>query len=209
MRCRIVLACVCLFAISLGAPGNAHALFITITVDESGRGSLVNPATGTFNLPSSMSTDPGPGGLSSALTYNMLNPPGLVVGDVLISEIGATGAVELSEVIRFNSNGGGTLVFYSDNRDGVDALADVGLPTANYANVVSFLEVGTEGNNGFTYTPGPSDPGFVAGAAFPVTYQIISDVSPVPEPSSLAMLALGGIGLAGWRQWSKRRHATA
>jgi PEP-CTERM motif len=30
---------------------------------------------------------------------------------------------------------------------------------------------------------------------------------PVPEPSSLALLSLGGLGLAGWRRWKKRATA--
>ena len=30
---------------------------------------------------------------------------------------------------------------------------------------------------------------------------------PVPEPSSLALLSLGGLGLAGWRRWRKRATA--
>src|SRR5258706_3718898 len=59
---------------------------ILITVDELGTGTLVNPVSGTFVFPSSLAADPGPGGLASALTYNMLNPPGLVVGDVILLE---------------------------------------------------------------------------------------------------------------------------
>jgi hypothetical protein len=31
----------------------------------------------------------------------------------------------------------------------------------------------------------------------------------VPEPSSLVLLTLGGLGLAGWRRWRKRRYTTA
>ena len=212
MKCRIVFTCLVLSAISLAMPANAFALFIiTITVDESGNGTLTNSSGFSGNLPSLMSPDPGPGGLASALTYGLLNPPGLVAGDLLLLEPGGNGA--LSEVIRFNpQQGGGSLVFYSDNSDGVDALADTGFPTAQYANILVLSEVGTEGNNGFSYTPTAGQPGFVAGAGGLVTYELISDAPPasaVPEPSSVAMLALGGIGLAGWRQWSKRRLAAA
>ena len=210
MRCRIVFTCLVLAAISLAVPANAFALFmVTITVDENGNGTLTNSNGAFLNLATSMSADPGPGGLASALTYSIPNPPGLVVGDLLILEPGGGGV--LSEVIRFNSTDAlnGTLVFSSDNSDGADALADTGFPTAFYANVLTVFEVGSEGNNGFNYTPTAGQPGFVTGAAGPVTYQIISDVSAVPEPSSVAMLALGGIGLAGWRRWGKRRLAAA
>jgi hypothetical protein len=48
-----------------------------------------------------------------------------------------------------------------------------------------------EGANGFTYTPTAGQPGFVAGAAVPVTYLIRSDI---PEPATVTLL---GIGLAG------------
>src|ERR1700736_5643879 len=88
---------------------------IVTTVDEAGNGNLVNPTNGNFRLPSSLSPDPGPGGLSSALTYSLLGPPGLVVGDVLLLEPDSNGV--LSDLLRFNSDNSGTLVFYSDVTD--------------------------------------------------------------------------------------------
>jgi hypothetical protein len=163
---------------------------VTIHVDENGIGTFTNSSGFSAVLPSAVLPDPGPGGLPNALTYGLLNPPGLVAGDLLLFEPGTTNV--LSDVIRFNPNqNGGSLVFYSDNFDGVDALA--GFPTAFYANVFTGLEVGPEGNNGFTYTPLAGQPGFVTDAAGPVTYVIISDI--VPEPGSLALYGLG-LGLA-------------
>ena len=108
------------------------------------------------------------------------------------------------DLIRFNTSsftgGAGSLVFYSDSNDGVDSLADGVFPGATYANSIDRFEVGPEGNNGFTYTPTAGQPGFVAGAAGPVTYDIISDnpAPVVPEPSSLALLASGGLPLLGF-----------
>jgi hypothetical protein len=44
------------------------------------------------------------------------------------------------------------------------------------------------------YTPTAGQPGFVAGAAVPVTYMIHSD-SAVPDPGSIALLT--GLGVNG------------
>ena len=174
---------------------------IVITVDEFGNGNLVNPTSGTFVLSSSLSPDPGSGGLSSALTYNLLNPPGLVAGDLVLLEPISNAVV--TDVLRFNSSNG-TLVFYSDVAEVADSLADKGFPTASYTNSVSSAEVGLEGNNGFTYTPTNSQPGFVAGAAFPVTYVFISDSSSVPEPASISLMYLGAVAL-GLRRRSRAK----
>ncbi len=162
--------------------------------------------TNDHRMPGVLAPDPGPGGLASVLTYDMLGPPSLVAGDVLLLE--AIGGPFL-DVIRFNPAGTGgnptyhaSVLFYSDNIDGADSLGDTpSPPRAFYTNILTLLEVGGEGHNGVVYTPVAGQPGFVDG--FVVTYNITSDSAAVPEPSSLMLLGTGL--LAGVRRWRKSR----
>jgi hypothetical protein len=170
----------------LAQPASAAIL----TFDENGNGEF---GPGVLQL------DPGPGGLPfPVLTYRL--PFAGVPGDVLLTDADVAGNPFL-DVIRFNGNG--TLVFYSDNVGGVDALADTpSPPTALYPNQVRIPEVGPEGNNGAFYTPGPNDPGF--DPSLP-TYHLISD-SPVPEPASVSLLAVGA-ALGGLIVLKRRRNS--
>jgi hypothetical protein len=171
---------------------------IAITVDENGNGSI-NGFSGPETLPFALQNDPGPGGLANALTYSMTGPTSvtsaLTFGDVLLRN-----GLGVIADIRFNRNEVctdgtvGCLVFYADNSDGFDSLADTGLPGALYANVA---DVTLEAGNGAVYaiyTPIEGQPGFVDGAAAPVVYDLIEEV-PVPEPASLGVLLAGLAGL--------------
>jgi hypothetical protein len=181
-----------------------------ITVDENGNGTIdftrgcgsgVKVATSGVLAP-----DPGPGGLPSVLTYNLLGPPSLVAGDVLLTDGGA-----ILDVVRFNPAGTGSpgyqasLLFYSDNIDGFDSRGDTfSPPGSSYTNQVRIPELGNEVNNGAIYTPLAGQPGFVTG--FQVTYDLISDgLGPVPEPTWIVLPGVFVMMLVGiWRKQRQR-----
>jgi hypothetical protein len=133
---------------------------ITVTVDENGHGTI-NGFLGLQPLPFAQQTDPGPGGLTNALTYSLLQPPGLTAGDVLLQEL--VGG-PISDLVRFNptetcSDGStGCLVFYSDIDGGVDELADIGLPGGRYTNVVTPWRLVPKGTTARPTRRSPANP---------------------------------------------------
>lgn len=182
------------------AASSAYSQFtVNITFDENCKGTFVNSTGFSSALPCSFTRDPGPGGLASVMLYDLLSPPGLVTGDLIVME----NANAISDILRFDptAGAGGGVFVYSDFSltDPADALADIGLPTGRNTNVLSVPEVGPEGNNGITYTPTAGQPGFVAGSAGPVTYNFISDQA-VPEPGTVALMVLGVATI-----WMRRR----
>ena len=202
MRYPKVLCPLLVFGLGLASISSQAQSNIIFNFNEAGVGSAQS-ANGFSPIAGVLTADPGPGGLPSALTYNLLSPPSVVAGDVFLQE-GAGGPI--LDVLRFNPAGTGTtnypasFVFYSDNIDGATDLADTpNPPTSNYTNTFTLVEIGPEGNNGVTYTPTANQPGFIAG--FTTTYRIVSDAT--PEPGNVALCV--GMGLSGASVFARRR----
>ncbi len=180
-----ILACCGLSGVASAEP---VPLEVFITVDTLGNGTLSGP-DGTFTMPSSTPADPGPGGLSSVLTYALLNPPSLVFGDVQL--VGLSG---VSELIRFNAAGRGnanyaaSLLVYSSPTDGVDHRVMTPTPPSTFYPNVTSSPVGT------VYTPGPGQPGFVSSIITHYTFLVQPACSYTLSPSSVNVPAAGGHG---------------
>jgi hypothetical protein len=191
-------------SVLLWAANPANAQFtVTISVDENCNGNLSNSAGFSSALACGLQNDPGPGGQANIVTYDLQNPPGLVSGDLLLFDPDGT----FSDVVRFNATevgpGGGTgsLLFYSNPGDQGGSLADVPAPPSQfYTNFLDLTEQGADPPSFVTYTPTAGQPGFVAGAAGPVTYDILSDDA-APEPGTI-LLMLGGVGALVARKYT-------
>jgi len=173
---------------------SAQAAF-TFNFDENGNNSFIMGSNPPVSLPSGVMADP----VSPSVTtlYYDLTAFGapVVAGDILLFE-GAT--TNFSDMLRFEPNPLSTnfsyLFVYSDKDNGVDALADVGLPPPNYqSNIGGTGESGPEtGPNGlFGWVPLSYDGGYLS--LSPITYNFTSD--PVPEPSPLLLSGAGFVGL--------------
>jgi len=177
------------------------AIVINVSVDENANGLADNGSPGTMHaIPGGLVTDPSPNnGLGGNVLVYLL-PFAAVNGDLIMQEPGGA-SITNSDIIRFVTNVGNVnttwLIFYSDNLDGVDALADTGLPGGSpFTNIVTMTEVGPEGANGLVYTPTAGQPGYISSTDFSSAFNIVSDATSTPEPASFALIGAGLIGLA-------------
>ncbi len=106
----------------------------------------------------------------------------------------------------------------------------IGLDYGSFGNNPPLFTFALSTGETFTATPAPFDSlGFLGfTSTSPITSLTITDPGPpgssevpvlgdfsfgtaaaVPEPSSLALLSIGGLALAGWRRWKKRAGVTA
>ena len=161
-----------------------------ITVDENGKG-FFNASP----LVSGIGTDPFSG--MTTLVYTLPFPA--QAGDIILRNSNGT----VSDYYRFDGNFQLFVFSDFDLSEPNPTPADVGFPANPLPTFLSFPETGSEitGPTGlFGYNPGINDPGANTAGA---TYNFYSDLTVVPEPSSLALVA-GGLGIFGLRFWRRR-----
>jgi len=189
---RIVLAV--LFALAASATTlRAAPLLPTFSFHENGNGKLKLPLLfggGVIPLPGTLTSDPGPGGLASALAFTAHPLAGpFPEGDVVLLD--ASGHV--SEILRFDletNPGPGSpqlIFFYSNDHGGL--LADTGLPSSMFSNTVIIQE---NPSGPTIYTPIAGQPGFSTDSPLGDSFRIFS----TPDTgSTLLMLGAATAGL--------------
>ena len=195
---RIVLAV--LFALAASANTlRAVPSLPTFSFHENGQGKLeLPPLFGGVVIPLSgvLMSDPGPGGLSSALAFTAhpLVAP-FPEGDVVLLDAGG----HVSDILRFDTEtnpgpGSPQLIFFYSN-DHAGLLADTGLPSSMFSNTVIIQE----NQSGPTiYTPKAGQPGFSTDSPLGDSFLIFSS----PDTgSTLLMLgaAIAGLVLLRWK----------
>ena len=183
---RIVLAV--LFALAASANTLRAVSLPTFSFHEDGQGNLHLPPLfggGVIPLTGVLMSDPGPGGLTSALAFTAhpLAAPGFPEGDVVLQD--ASGHV--SDILRFNpeenpGQGAAQLIFFYSNDHG-GLLADTGLPSLMYDNPV-FIQENPSGPT--IYTPKAGQPGFSSDSPLGNSFRIFS----TPDTGS-TLLMLG------------------
>ncbi len=186
---RIVLAV--LFALAASANTLRAVPFLpTFSFHENGQGKLELPIGVVIPFPGALTTDPGPGGLLSALAFTahpQVNP--LVVGDVVFLD--ASGHV--SDILRFNpatSSASGLtqlIFFYSNDHGGL--LADTGLPSLMLGNTVTIQE---NPSGPTIYTPAAGQPGLSTDSPLGDSFRIFS------TPDTGSTLLMLGAAIAGF-----------
>ena len=195
---RIVLAV--LFALAASANTlRAVPSLPTFSFHENGQGKLELPPLfggGVIPLSGVLMSDPGPGGLSSALAFTAhpLVAP-FPEGDVVLLD--ASGHV--SDILRFDTEtnpGPGSpqlIFFYSNDHGGL--LADTGLPSSMFSNTIIIQE---NPSGPTIYTPKAGQPGFSTDSPLGNSFLIFSS----PDTgSTLLMLgaAIAGLVLLRWK----------
>ena len=185
---RIVLAV--LFALAASATLRAVPSLPTFSFHENGQGKLELPIGVVIPLPGALTTDPGPGGLLSALAFTahpQVNP--LVVGDVVLLD--ASGHV--SDILRFDqatSSASGLtqlIFFYSNDHGGL--LADTGLPSLMLSNTITIQE---NPSGPTIYTPVAGQPGLSTDSPLGDSFRIFS------TPDTGSTLLMLGATIAGF-----------
>ena len=188
---RIVLAV--LFALAASANTLRAVPIPTFSFHENGQGKLQLPPLfggGVIPLPGTLMSDPGPGGLASALAFTA-HPQAAPFpeGDVVLMD--ANGNV--SDVLRFDletNPGPGSpqlIFFYSNDHRGL--LADTGLPSSMFSNTV----IVQENPSGPTiYTPKAGQPGFSSDSPLGDSFRIFS------TPDTGSTLLMLGAAIAGF-----------
>ena len=186
---RIVLAV--LFALAATATTLRAVSVPTFSFHENGQGQLELPPLfggGVIPLPGMLMSDPGPGGLTSALAFTAHPQAPFPEGDVVLLD--ANGHV--SDILRFDTEtnpgpGSPQLIFlYSNDHGGL--LADTGLPSSMFTNTVTIQE---NPSGPTIYTPVAGQPGFSSDSPLGDSFLIFS----TPDTgSTLLMLGAAVLG---------------
>ena len=156
----------------------------TFSFHENGQGKLELPNGFVIPFPGALTTDPGPGGLSSALAFTahpLLNP--FPEGDVVLLDA----SNHVSDILRFDPEtnpGPGSpqlIFFYSNDHGGL--LADTGLPSSMFSNTVIIQE---NPSGPTIYKPAAGQPGFSTDSPLGDSFRIFS----TPDTGS-TLLMLG------------------
>jgi VPDSG-CTERM motif len=189
---RIVLAVLFALAASANTLRAVPPSLPTFSFHENGNGQLELPLIfggGIIPIPGVLMSDPGPGGLTSALAFTahpQVNP--FPEGDVVLLD--ASGHV--SDILRFNPEtnpGPGSpqlIFFYSNDHGGL--LADTGLPSLRNDNTVIIQE---NPSGPTIYTPLAGQPGFSSDSPLGNSFRIFS------TPDTGSTLLMLGAAIAG------------